>query len=71
MSKIDEAIDKLEKTYKELDSIKLMKKQITHLKAKNKRLQITVAFLNSMILGGEKHSNTSRKMVEQALKDPK
>lgn len=32
------------------------------------QLEKAVALLNSMLLCGEKHSNTSRKVVEQALK---
>ncbi len=38
------------------------------LQAENKRLRDAVGLLNSMILGGEKHSEVSKKTVQQALK---
>lgn len=38
------------------------------LEADNKRLKEAVGLLNSMVLSGEKHTETSKKVVDQALK---
>ena len=42
-------------------------KRLTRAKAKNKILKEAVGLLNSMIIGGEKHSDKSKKVVNQAL----
>jgi len=43
-------------------------KKIKNLEAENKRLKEAVGLLNSMVLSGERHSATSREVVERALK---
>ncbi len=42
-------------------------KRLTRVEAKNKILKEAVGLLNSMIIGGEKHSDKSKKVVNQAL----